>query len=340
MSNFGAWLPTTSTVYHDLTFVPTGSMEETQFQGVPFVNAAGTFFPDFFNARVWTYQTSIHWEIPLTAVTLYFIMIPSLKWAVEKYGKWNVSTLAMCWNAFLSVFSWCGVFACVPWLLDALMNKGLYFTTCAPGEWFLEGRCGFFVALFIYSKLAELFDTFLLVIAKKPVIALQWWHHSTVLLYCWHSYSTRIATGLWFAAMNYSVHSIMYGYFALTATRFRKYVTPFAMFITLGQLLQMVVGMFVTVKAVLYESAGMQCNVNKTNSILGLGMYFSYFVLFLILFIDNYCGRRKKNRALPQKRRLSETQLIRKASFSIAQDASHAQDATAGDVSADKKKEQ
>ena len=37
-----------------------------------------------------------------------------------------------------------------------------------------------------------------------------------MLLYCWHSYSARIGTGLWFAAMNYSVHAIMYAYFGLT----------------------------------------------------------------------------------------------------------------------------
>merc|ERR1712217_896124 len=31
------------------------------------------------------------------------------------------------------------------------------------------------------------------------------------------------------------------------------------------------------------------CDVHKTNSVLGLGMYFSYFVLFFKLFVDNYC---------------------------------------------------
>merc|ERR1712232_171028 len=115
-----------------------------------------------------------------------------------------------------------------------------------------------------------------------------WWHHSTVLLYCWHSYSVRIATGAWFACMNYSVHSIMYGYFAIMGTRCRKLVTPYAIYIALLQLVQMLVGMFVTVKAVLYQAAGEERHVNKTNSVLGLGMYLSYFVLFFKLFVDNY----------------------------------------------------
>merc|ERR1712146_14712 len=131
---------------------------------------------------------------------------------------------------------------------------------------------GFFVMLFIYSKVAELLDTVLLLLAKKEVIALQWWHHSTVLLYCWHSYSICIGTGIWFAAMNYSVHAVMYGYFAVTATKYRKCVTPFAIFITLAQLMQMLVGMYV-----------------------------SYFVLFFKLFVDNYCLKRKDAPQLPRK---------------------------------------
>merc|ERR1712176_365205 len=101
-------------------------------------------------------------------------------------------------------------------------------------------------------------------------------------------YSVRIATGAWFACMNYSVHSVMYDYFAIMGTRYRKMVTRYAIYITLLQLVQMLVGMFVTVKAVLYQAAGDECHVNKTNSVLGLSMYASYFVLFFKLFVDNY----------------------------------------------------
>ena len=42
---------------------------------------------------------------------------------------------------------------------------------------------GFFIMLFNYSTVAEVFDTVLVLLAKKPIIALQWWHHSTVLLF-------------------------------------------------------------------------------------------------------------------------------------------------------------
>merc|ERR1712039_1163884 len=213
----------------------------------------------------------------------------------------DVRGFAFWWNAALSLFSWCGVVACVPVLLHSLWEHGLYFTTCAPASWYATGHSGFFVALFIWSKIAELMDTVLLLLAGKPVIALQWWHHSTVLLYCWHSYSVRIATGAWFACMNYGVHSVMYGYFAVMGTQYRKTIARYAMGITLLQLVQMLVGMFVTIKAVLYQAAGEECHVNKTNSVLGLSMYASYFFLFFKLFVDNYYLKPKSEKATRKK---------------------------------------
>merc|ERR1711972_22290 len=256
-----------------------------------------------FSGTYWTRLTAEHWEIPLLAVAAYLVMIPVLKWIVARRGKFDVKTFAFWWNTSLSLFSWCGVVACVPVLATTLFEHGLYFTTCAPAAWYGSGWSGVFVALFVYSKVAELVDTMLLLLAGKPVIALQWWHHSTVLLYCWHSYSVRIATGAWFACMNYSVHFVMYGYFAIMGTQYRKLVSRYAIYITLLQLVQMLVGMFVTIKAVLYQAAGEECHVNKTNSFLGLCMYASYFVLFFKLFVDNYY---LKSRAVTKRKSIRE----------------------------------
>jgi hypothetical protein len=290
------WMPDAATFAADLRKVREGLDEAdaanqlTSFQGMSLGDSGETWW----SGNDWSRFTSQHWGVALVFVAAYLISIPSLKWLVAKYGKWDVKNFAFYWNAGLSIFSWCGVFACVPLLLRTLFTNGFYFTTCAPPRWYGDNLSGLFLGLFIYSKIAELVDTILLLLAQKPVIALQWWHHSTVFLYCWHSYSVSIATGMWFCCMNYAVHSVMYGYFAVTATKYRKMATPFAMLITLAQLLQMVVGMYVTVKAVLYQANGHECHVNKTNSALGLLMYFSYFVLFSKLFVDNYLLKKKK----------------------------------------------
>jgi len=309
MASLYAWLPNAQTVRADLGYVPPLASDELfvgmeSWKGMalrwrsPGVAEGGR---SFFSGTYWSRLTAEHWEIPLVVVAAYFVMIPTLKWVVARRGRFDVKAFAFWWNALLSLFSWCGVVACVPVLVTSLFEHGLYFTTCAPAAWYASGVHGLFIALFIYSKVAELVDTMLLLLAGKPVIALQWWHHSTVLLYCWHSYSVRIATGAWFACMNYSVHSVMYGYFAVTATTYRKKVAPYAIYITLMQLAQMLVGMFVTIKAVMYQVEGEECHVNKTNSVLGLAMYASYFVLFFKLFVDNYYLKPKSKR-LHQKR--------------------------------------
>merc|ERR1712056_15671 len=87
-----------------------------------------------------------------------------------------------------------------------------------------------------------------------------------------------------------------------------------AIYITLLQLVQMLVGMFVTIKAVLYQAAGEECHVNKTNSVLGLSMYESYFVLFFKLFVDNYYLKPKG----VQKRKS-----IREVARSVSRKATH-----------------
>lgn len=287
------WFPTWAESQADLGHLPPVRADSIK-PPATFAGAHLGFFTsedmDYFDGYAWTRWTSEHWGIPLVAVSIYLVMIPLLRSHVAKSGKYNTRTFALWWNVFLSVFSMVGLSACAPVMLSELWNNGTDFTICANASWYGHGWHGLWVALFIYSKFFELIDTVLLLLASRSVILLHWWHHLTVLLYCWHAYSTRPGTGLWYATMNYGVHSIMYAYFAATqhGKAAREAVKPFAIYITLLQLTQMVVGIAVTVRAVVVQSGGGECHVNKTNSILGLLMYLSYFLLFLKLFIDSY----------------------------------------------------
>ena len=293
-----AWFPTKEEVLQDLTYSPPASADVfpiTSWNGGQLFYATEKALKEDFQGYYWSRLTSQHWELPLCAVAAYLVMIPLVRSHVAAHGKWDTRGFALYWNIFLSVFSMVGLSACLPVMARSLLSNGLNFTTCAPAAWYGLGWNGLWVALFIYSKFFELIDTVLLLLAGRPVILLHWWHHLTVLLYCWHSYSTRIATGMWFATMNYGVHSVMYAYFAATqhSKAARLAVKPFAIYITLIQLVQMVVGIAVTVRAVLVQAGGAECHVNKTNSILGLLMYASYFVLFLKLFLDSYVFAKK-----------------------------------------------
>lgn len=54
---------------------------------------------------------------------------------------------------------------------------------------------------------------------KQKLIFLHWYHHITVLIYCWYSFSQYTAPARWFVVMNFVVHSIMYTYYAFRALR-------------------------------------------------------------------------------------------------------------------------
>ena len=241
----------------------------------------------------------------------------------------RVPNITALWNFGLSAFSIAGAYYTVPHLLlgeeGGLLTRGFYASVCVHGGSYGCGRLGFFVALFIYSKFAELVDTLLLILRKAPVIPLHWYHHATVLLYCWHSYAARIGTGLWYAAMNYSVHAIMYFYFGLTqcGPTAKRYAKRVSMLITLLQLSQMVVGIAVTVSSLVYHARGHVCYVSIANSILGLTMYASYFLLFFMLFQSLYLSKKRaKAKADEAKPSSSTTTTTKKKTMTDAAAAS------------------
>jgi hypothetical protein len=251
-----------------------------------------------FNGFEWAEWTSHNWQIPIIACVVYLIGIVALNRWMRDRKPIRLQPVVLAWNFGLSLFSLAGMCYCVPHLLFSdygLFTRGFTATVCTHATSYGQGRVGLFVALFIYSKVAELVDTLWLTLRKAPVIFLHWYHHVTVLLYCWHSYSCRIGTGLWYASMNYSVHSIMYFYFGLTQTgpTGKRLAKKVSMFITTIQLLQMVMGIVVTVYSMVQHAQGKTCFVSLANSLLGMLMYASYFALFLQLFLSHYVYSKK-----------------------------------------------
>jgi elongation of very long chain fatty acids protein 6 len=185
-------------------------------------------FETNFKSDAYLEFTVDHLELPIFAVGIYLGMIQYVPDNLSK--PWSVRTSWGLWNLLLSVFSMVGASRCIPKLLATFEDKGFTYTVCGGegpypptpddaydvvkyphylSNWYTTGPSGLWVFLFIYSKLPELLDTAFLVFQKKPVIFLHWFHHVTVLLYCWHAYHHQVSSGLWFASMNYFVHSIM-----------------------------------------------------------------------------------------------------------------------------------
>ncbi|CAG9571260.1 putative fatty acid elongase [Leishmania major strain Friedlin] len=112
---------------------------------------------------------------------------------------------------------------------------------------FYDGPSTFAIAMFGYLKTPELLDTLFLVLQRKPVSFLHWYHHIVTAIYVWLSSYMPMPSGIVFCAMNYFVHSFMYFYYFLVMMGLRKSIRPFAPVITLLQVLQMFIGMYITV---------------------------------------------------------------------------------------------
>jgi hypothetical protein len=154
-----------------------------------------------------------------------------------------------------------------------------------------NGTTGFWVMLFIFSKIPELIDTVFIVLRKRPLIFLHWYHHVTVLLFCWSAYSTIAGSGLYFVAMNYTVHALMYGYYCLQALNVCPKSFP-AILITLSQIAQMFIGTGVCVSCWYYMLSGRTCSNDMSNLIAGGAMYGSYLYLFCEFALRRYSGKK------------------------------------------------
>ena len=199
------------------------------------------------------------------------------------------------WNLLLSAFSFMGAFRTVPHLLGIIMSKSYKDTMCDVAvDAYGHGPCGLWTALFILSKLPELIDTVFIVLRKRPLIFLHWYHHVTVLLFCWHAYATEAASGLYFIAMNYSVHAVMYAYYAAGAFDVVPKGFP-SWIITIGQISQMVVGTTVCVSTWYYYSQGITCHNEYNNLVAGALMYGSYLYLFLEFAYNRFIKPKAKS---------------------------------------------
>uniref|UniRef100_A0A1I8Q6M2 Elongation of very long chain fatty acids protein n=1 Tax=Stomoxys calcitrans TaxID=35570 RepID=A0A1I8Q6M2_STOCA len=230
---------------------------------------------------------------------IYMLVIFGGQHFMQNRPRFQLRGPLIIWNTMLAMFSIMGAFRTAPELLHVLRHYGLFHSVCVPSYIEQDRVCGFWTWLFVLSKLPELGDTIFIVLRKQPLIFLHWYHHITVLIYSWFSYTEYTSSARWFIVMNYCVHSVMYTYYALKAARFNppRFI---AMIITSLQLTQMIIGCAINIWAngFLKTHGPQSCNISQTNINLSIAMYFSYFVLFARFFYKAYISPSGKSRRM------------------------------------------
>ncbi|CAE8661709.1 unnamed protein product [Polarella glacialis] len=255
------------------------------------------FEKDFIGATL-TAWCRTHWYLSYVIAFVYLLLLSAgTNWMNDKEA-FNLKGPLAIWNLFLAVFSFCGMVRTVPHLIALLSEYGFMYTVCrAATISYGNGPAGLWVGLFIFSKYVELIDTWFLVVRKRNIGFLHWYHHCTVLLYCWHAYMWEMPTGIYFVAMNYSVHAIMYLYYFLASVMKRP--PKWALIVTIMQLVQMAIGITITVIhiATMMNRTVPNCDGHLPNLAAALCMYASYFMLFAQFLLLRYCIQKRHNSA-------------------------------------------
>lgn len=114
-----------------------------------------------------------------------------------------------------------------------------------------------------------------------------WFHHILALVYTWYSYGQNISLGRWFVTMNLVVHSLMYGYYVFRALQ--VYIPrQIAMAVTSLQIIQMIIGFYVSSYAFYSKLSGHYCEIPTKTATFGFLVYVTFFLMFANLFINNY----------------------------------------------------
>jgi hypothetical protein len=231
---------------------------------------------------------------PVVSSTLYLLLCYFGPKIMKDRKAFDLRYPLAAWNLALSLFSTMGAIRMVPETLRIVTTKTFEESICDPAHISYGcGASGLWTVVFCISKYPELLDTVFIVLRKKQLIFLHWYHHLTVLLFCWVAYITYSAAGHYFISMNYTVHAVMYFYFFLQAIRMVPKGFP-SWCITVLQITQMMIGTYVVFSLVYYDIYGgntyapKECNNEFPVIVAGSIMYSSYLYLFVYFAVTKY----------------------------------------------------
>jgi len=238
------------------------------------------------------YMMKRNWWFPIIAISIYAAGIVYGQKFFKDRKPWNFRNILIMWNLGLSLFSIFGFFRVLPVVMHVVSSYTWRENLCYdPHLHTGHNEAGLWIFLFSISKFFELFDTFFIVVHKKPLILLHWYHHISVLLYCWYYLLYTAPAGIYFCLLNYGVHSIMYFYYFLMAAKIRpKWINP--KLITVTQIVQMIGGVIITVMGIAAQNVK-NCHTKPFNIAPTFVMYFSYLMLFTKFFVQRYYSKDK-----------------------------------------------
>ncbi|CAJ0916800.1 unnamed protein product, partial [Mesorhabditis belari] len=232
-----------------------------------------------------------NWHHSITISVVYYILIRSIQRLMRDRQAFTLEIPLFYWNSFHAIYS---TIAFARLAEDVGHSYSISFydaicRTCHPND-----AAAFWNLTFAISKIIELGDTLFIVLRKKPLIFLHYYHHAAVLIYTVHSGAEHIGVGRSFIMMNLFAHALMYTYYATKTTKLQipRWV---AMVVTTVQTTQMLLG--VLLSACVYwikTNTDWRCQQSMGNLYLAFVIYVTFGVLFAQFFYKAYLRPRNQ----------------------------------------------
>ncbi|KAI9276586.1 ELO family [Sporodiniella umbellata] len=165
-------------------------------------------------------------EVIVGCVT-YFVVIFGGQYLLTNATPMKCKTLNQIHNIFLTVVSLVLLLLTVEQLFPKLYRHGLYYAICSEDAWTQELELLYYLNYLV--KYYELIDTVFLVLKKKKLEFLHYFHHSMTMALCYTQLVGRTTVSWVPIVLNLTVHVLMYYYYFRTGSGakiwWKKYLT-------------------------------------------------------------------------------------------------------------------
>ncbi|NXS81110.1 ELOV6 protein, partial [Erpornis zantholeuca] len=241
-------------------------------------------------ARKWMEE---NWQRSFVISFIYLVLVFGIQHFMKERRPFSLRAPLTLWSFSLTLFSF--IAACRVWKQMAflLRTKGFKQSVCTQ-SFYVHPVSKLWIYLFVLSKLVELGDTLFIVLRKKKLIFVHWYHHLVTLILTWIGYKD-MAIGLgWNAALNLSIHCLTYGYYTVTAMGIRV-PTNIAMLVTTSQMVQMT-GFLIMNICIIFWRDDKLCQTPMPMFLLSFGFYITLLALFSNFFIKTYLTSTRKSK--------------------------------------------
>ncbi|KAI9302887.1 GNS1/SUR4 family-domain-containing protein [Cunninghamella echinulata] len=239
-------------------------------------------------------------EVYVSCIT-YFVVIFGGRFLMQGLPAQRLQFFFQIHNLLLTLVSGALLVLMVEQVLPILYHHGLLYAICNNGAWTQPLELLYYLNYLV--KYWELIDTVFLVLKKKKLEFLHYYHHSLTMVLCYVQLGGKTSVSWVPIVLNLTVHVLMYYYYFRTASGAKIW---WKRYLTTMQIIQFVIDLFIiyfctyTYFAHTYypflPNMG-SCAGTEGSALFGCGLLSSYLLLFINFYRITYQKKQSLKKA-------------------------------------------